>query len=94
MITPFRIFVVLLLVAVSGLQTRLWNGQGSFADVRRLEEKVSLRSAENDSHRGRNAVLKAEILDLREGLEAVEDIARSELGLIREGEIFFLLVED
>jgi cell division protein FtsB len=53
-----------------------------------------LRSAENDSRRGRNAVLKAEILDLKQGLEAVEDIARSELGLIKKGEIFFLLVED
>ena len=94
MITPFRIFVVVLLVVISGLQTRLWSGQGSFAHVQRLEEKVSLRSAENDSRRGRNAVLKAEILDLKQGLEAVEDIARSELGLIKKGEIFFLLVED
>ena len=94
MITPFRIFVVLLLLVISGLQTRLWSGQGSFSDVHRLEKKVSLRSAENDSRRGRNAVLKAEILDLKQGLEAVEDIARSELGLIKKGEIFFLLVED
>ena len=94
MITPFRIFVIVLLVVISGLQTRLWTGQGSFAHVHRLEEKVSLRSAENDSRRGRNSVLKAEILDLKQGLEAVEDIARSELGLIKKGEIFFLLVED
>ena len=94
MITPFRIFVVVLLLVISGLQTRLWNGPGSFAHVHRLKEKVSLRSAENDSRRGRNAVLKAEILDLKQGLEAVEDIARSELGLIKKGEIFFLLVED
>ena len=94
MITPFRIFVVALLVAISGLQARLWTGQGSFAHVHRLNEKVSLRSAENESRRGRNAVLKAEILDLKQGLEAVEDIARSELGLIKKGEIFFLLVED
>ena len=94
MITPFRILVVVLLVVIAGLQARLWTGQGSFAHVHRLEEKVSLRSAENDSRRGRNAVLKAEILDLKQGLEAVEDIARSELGLIKKGEIFFLLVED
>jgi cell division protein FtsB len=94
MITPFRIFVVVLLLVISGLQARLWTGQGSFAHVHRLDEKVSLRSAENHSRRGRNAVLKAEILDLKQGLEAVEDIARSELGLIKKGEIFFLLVED
>ena len=94
MITPFRIFVVVLLVAIAGLQTRLWAGQGSFAHVNGLEEKVSLRTAENESRRGRNAILKAEILDLKQGLEAVEDIARSELGLIKKGETFFLLVED
>ena len=94
MITPFHIFVVLLLLAIAGLQTRLWTGQGSFAQVSSLGEQVSLRAAENDGRRGRNAVLKAEILDLKQGLEAVEDIARSELGLIKKGEIFVLLVED
>jgi len=94
MITPFRIFVVVLLVVIAGLQARLWTGQGSFAHVNGLEEKVALRSAENESRRGRNAILKAEIVDLKQGLEAVEDIARSELGLIKEGETFFLLVED
>ena len=94
MITPFRIFVVVLLVVIAGLQTRLWTGQGSFAHVNGLEEKVSLRSAENDSRRGRNDVLKAEIVDLKQGLEAVEDIARSELGMIKKGETFFLIVED
>jgi cell division protein FtsB len=94
MITPFHLFVVVLLLAIVGLQGRLWAGQGSFAHINGLGEKVSLRSAENESRRGRNAVLKAEILDLKQGLEAVEDIARSELGLIKEGEIFFLLVED
>ena len=94
MITPFRSFVVVLLVAIAGLQARLWIGQGSFAHVNGLEEQVSLRTAENQSRRGRNAILKAEILDLKHGLEAVEDIARSELGLIKKGETFFLLVED
>ena len=94
MITPFRIFVVVLLLAIAGLQARLWTGQGSFTHVNELGEKVSLGSAENDSRRGRNAVLKAEILNLKQSLEAVEDIARSELGLIKKGETFFLLVED
>ena len=94
MITPFRLFVVVLLLSIAGLQARLWTGQGSFAHVSGLEEKVSLRTAENESSRGRNDILKAEIIDLKQGLEAVEDIARSELGLIKKGETFFLLVED
>ena len=52
------------------------------------------RSAENETKVQRNAILRAEIKDLKEGLDAVEDIARSELGLIREGETFYLVLED
>ena len=82
------------MLTLSGLQYRLWVGQGSFAHVNDLLSKVELRSAENEVRRQRNDILKAEILDLKEGLAAVEDIARSELGLIKKGETFFLLVED
>ncbi len=94
MITPYRIFIGVLLVAILSLQVRLWVGQGSLAHVNGLKEEVNLRSSANESKQQRNEVLKAEIKDLREGLEAVEDIARSELGLIKKGETFFLLVEE
>ena len=94
MITPLRIFLAALLLTFSGLQYRLWVGQGSFAHVNDLRSEVELRSAENEVRRQRNDILKAEILDLKEGLAAVEDLARSELGLIKKGETFFLLVED
>ena len=94
MITPYRTFIAVLLVALAGLQTRLWVGQGSFAHVNGLGAEVEQRSAENESRRQRNEILKAEIRDLKQGLDAVEDIARSELGLIKKGETFFLLVED
>ena len=94
MITPYRTFIAVLVLVIAGLQMKLWFGQGSFAHVSGLSTQVERRSAENESRVQRNAILKAEIRDLREGLDAVEDIARSELGLIREGETFFLLVED
>ncbi len=94
MITPFRIFAGVLLLTIGTLQYRLWIGQGSLAHVSGLQAEVTQRSAENESKRQRNEVLKAEIRDLRQGLDAVEDIARSELGLIKKGETFFLLVED
>ncbi len=58
------------------------------------ERKYHCARPENDSRRGRNAVLRAEIVDLKQGLDAVEDIARSELGMIKKGETFFLIVED
>lgn len=92
--TPFRVFAVVMLLGIIGLQVRLWTGQGSFAHVNGLGAKVKQRTAENESKLQRNAVLKAEIRDLRQGLDAVEDIARSELGLIKKGETFFLLVEE
>ncbi len=94
MITPYRTFIAVLLLALGGLQARLWVGQGSFAHVNGLQTHVEQRTAENESRRQRNEILKAEIRDLKQGLDAVEDIARSELGLIKKGETFFLLVED
>lgn len=94
MMSPFRIFAVVALLVTGGLQYRLWVGQGSFAHVNDLRGQVSIRTAENESRVKRNEILKAEILDLKQGLEAVEDIARSELGLIKKGETFFLLVEE
>ena len=90
----YKIFIGVLLLVIIGLQTRLWIGQGSFAHVNGLEEAVEQRAAENESTRQRNAILKAEVKDLKQGLDAVENIARSELGLIKEGETFFLLVEE
>jgi len=59
-----------------------------------LRIDVERRMAENQDSSQRNDILKAEILDLKEGLTAVEAIARSEMGLIKKGETFFLLVED
>ena len=94
MITAYRIFLVTLLLIFTGLQYRLWIGQGSFAHVNDLRAVVEQRTAENEVRRQRNDILKAEILDLKQGLAAAEDIARSELGLIKKGETFFLLIED
>ena len=94
MMTSYHIFLGALLLTLSGLQYRLWVGQGSFAHVNDLRAEVELRATENEVRHQRNDILKAEIFDLKQGLSAVEDIARSELGLIRKGETFFLLVED
>lgn len=86
------VIVVLVLVLVS-LQARLWFGEGSLAEVWRLRQSVKLQEQTNAEQRERNQVLEAEVRDLKQGLEAIEERARSELGMIREGETFFLLVE-
>jgi len=94
MMRSYHIFLALLLLILGGLHYRLWVGEGSFAHVNDLQSKVESRASENEARRQRNEILKAEIFDLKEGLSTVEEIARSELGLIKRGEIFFLLIED
>ncbi len=90
----YKSFIALLIVTLVGLQYRLWFGQGGYTQIKGLEQEVRLRTAEKTDKEASNTVLKAEIKDLKEGLDAAEEVARSELGLIKEGEIFFLLDED
>lgn len=91
-IRPQHGFLLIALVAIGYLQTRLWVGDGSFAHVAALQAQLDTRFEENERKRTRNRLLKAEILDLREGLDAVEEKARADFGLIKEGETFLLLV--
>lgn len=83
------VLVALLLV----LQYRLWLTDGGRLDVYRLEVAVEEQQAEIERLRERNETLEAEVLDLKEGLAAIEARARSELGMIREGETFYQVVE-
>ncbi|HKJ18909.1 MAG TPA: cell division protein FtsB [Xanthomonadales bacterium] len=87
-----RILFVILVIAIVLLQAKLWLGEGGYTDVQRLRERVAQQEDENASLRERNNQLRAEVEDLREGLDAVEERARSELGMIREGEEFYLVV--
>jgi len=89
-----KILILALLVVLAGLQSRLWLGEGSFAHVNTLQAKVSRKVAENSVKVQRNKILRAEIIELKRGLESIEEKARSEFGLIKEGETFFLLIED
>jgi cell division protein FtsB len=89
-----RFILLILCLMIVGLQSRLWIGESSLAHVDGLGAEVDLQSAENNQKRMRNEVLKAEVMDLREGLDAIEEKARSELGLVKDGETFFLLVEE
>ena len=89
-----KVLILALLVVLTGLQSRLWLGEGSFAHVNTLQAKVSRKVAENSVKVQRNKILRAEIIELKRGLESIEEKARSEFGLIKEGETFFLLIED
>jgi len=77
-----------------GLQYRLWVGHGSWANVDALEQELVQQQIVNDKLRARNSVLEAEVNALKNGLEGVEDLAREELGLVKKGETFYLLVDE
>lgn len=87
-----RIVTLMLVVLFIALQFKLWLGEGGFREVARLEARVADQKQQNRDLLQRNAELQAEVEDLRERLEAVEERARSELGLVRPGEEFYHLV--
>ena len=66
---------------------------GSVAEVWELRQAVERQRAENEALRERNLALEAEVADLKQGLAAIEERARTELGMIREGEVFYQIVE-
>jgi cell division protein FtsB len=71
------------------LQGQLWFGQGSLPDLWQLQEAINAQQEENTELETRNEALAAEVRDLKSGLEAIEERARSELGMIRKGETFY-----
>ncbi len=83
----------LLLILLAALQYRLWVGDGSYAEMARLEAAIERQQAENDKMRERNRVLAVEVRELKNGLDAIEERARLEMGMIKEGEAFYMLVE-
>jgi cell division protein FtsB len=87
-----RALLAILIVVLILLQAKMWLGEGGYRDVQRLRERVAEEVQENAVLQERNDQLQAEVDDLREGLDAVEERARSELGMIREGEEFYLIV--
>lgn len=89
---PFRLLFLVLLVMFFVLQYRLWVGQGSLAEVAHLEQQIRRQQVRIEEMRERNAVLRAEVENLKTGLEAVEARARRDLGMIKEGETFFQVI--
>ncbi len=87
-----RLLVIILVGLLVVLQIRLWVGRGSVTDVWRISAAVEAQRAENDRLRARNAALAAEVEDLSKGTAAIEERARSELGMIKEGETFFQVI--
>jgi len=85
--------LILLVILLVYLQYSLWFGDGSLQDVWRLHKDVEQQREENAGLRERNEALEAEVLDLQQGLEAIEERAREDLGMIKKGETFYQVVE-
>ncbi|HLS84534.1 MAG TPA: cell division protein FtsB [Arenimonas sp.] len=83
----------LLLLALVALQAKLWWGEGGMGEVEVLQQRVDEQQRENARLRQRNDALSAEVQDLKAGEDAIEERARSELGMIRPGETFYRVVE-
>jgi len=88
-----RFWSIALVGLLALFQYSLWLGDGGALDVWRLERAIAAQRAENAELRQRNRRLEAEVVDLKEGLEAVEERARRELGMIGPGETFYQVVE-
>jgi cell division protein FtsB len=78
---------------VLALQYPLWLGKGSWTRVWDLDRQLTAQRATNAQDKARNDALEAEVRDLKEGTEAVEERARLELGMIKRDEVFYQVVE-
>ena len=78
----------LLIALLVIFQAQLWLGRGSIPNVRQMEQQLSEQLERNQQAKVRNSQLEAEVRDLKEGLEIVEEKARPELGMVKPNEIF------
>ena len=83
-----RIAVALLLALLLAVQAQLWFGRGSVGEVQQMQRKLDDQKARNQVATQANERLSAEVRDLQEGLETVEEKARLELGMVKPNEIF------
>jgi len=88
-----RGLLVVLSVLLLMLQYSLWLGRGGVRDVASLKDQIAAQEADNAKLEARNAALLAEVMDLKQGMDAIEEIARSEMGMVRQGEVFFQVLE-
>ncbi|MDV3469110.1 cell division protein FtsB [Stenotrophomonas sp. C3(2023)] len=90
----WRWLLLVLALLLAWLQYRFWFGPGNSGEVMTLEAQVQHQERDNEGLQQRNDALAAEVQDLKEGQAAIEERARSELGMIKPGEKFYRVVED
>ena len=89
-----RILAAIFALLILALQYPMWLGKGGWLQVRELDRQLDAQRQANAELKARNAALDADVRDLKTGFEAIEERARSELGMIRQDEVFFQLPPD
>jgi len=88
-----KILIAIIILLIIHLQYRLWFGDGSVAQIRVYQQRLDDLKKKVEEKKQRNEALDAEIKDLKKGQEAIEERAREELGMIKEDETFFQVIE-
>ncbi|MFZ3123859.1 MAG: septum formation initiator family protein [Acidovorax sp.] len=83
-----RLVPVVLLALLAALHAQLWLGRGSIPRVQEMQRQLEAQTAANDQARQANERLNSEVHDLKEGLDMVEEKARSELGMVKPNEVY------
>jgi cell division protein FtsB len=88
-----RFIVVILLVLLVMLQYRIWLGNGGLPQVLKLDGEIEQVQEQVEHLQERNQALDAEVLDLKTGLQAIEERARSELGMMHKDDVYYQVIE-
>jgi cell division protein FtsB len=88
-----KLLALVLAMLIALIQYPLWLGKGSWLRVWEVGQEIRAQRELNQKLQSRNAALDAEVRDLKQGLEAIEERARSELGMIKQDEVFFQLLD-
>ena len=88
-----KIIAFVLLVLLIWLQYKIWLQDGGIPEVVQLQQEVKEVKTEVQQLQERNLSLDAEVKDLKKGLDAIEERARSEMGMIKEGEVYYQVIE-
>jgi len=89
-----RALAIIFALLIVALQYPMWLGKGGWLQVRELTRQVDAQRQINEELKARNAALDADVRDLKTGFDAIEERARSELGMIKQDEIFFQLPQE
>jgi len=88
-----KIVIIVLALLFTALQYHLWFGEGSWPRAQAVREKFELQMSDNEKLQQSNATMEAEVLDLKTGLDAIEERARVDLGLVRQGDVYFQIIQ-